>query len=298
MKSEVECSISPLISSGDMELVPNKSEDSDNLMKSCSNQPGEFSDDHIHIGNHNKSNLSIIEQMDLQILSEELGIAITDSGESPSLDDIYETTQSSFFPPFQSTVSQAANKLGTPAKFMPHLNYSTSGPLSVVKPRLRWTLDLHERFLEAVYKLDGPEKATPKGVLKLMNTEGLTIYHIKSHLQKYRLAKFVSDTKEGKNAAAEDMKEKSICHDSYTSATRNIQVSEALRIQMEVQKMLHEQLEVQRTLQLRVEEHSKYLLKIIEARQNDSNALVSSDQIQSTKSWAECSDQSSPSKHG
>ncbi|KAK8968577.1 Myb family transcription factor APL [Platanthera guangdongensis] len=221
MKSEVECSISPLISSGDMELVPNKSEDSDNLLKSCNNQSGEFSDDHIHIGNHNKSNFSIIEQMDLQILSEELGIAITDSGESPSLDDIYETPQSSFFPPFQSTVSQAANKLGTSAKFMPHLNYSTSGPLSVVKPRLRWTLDLHERFLEAVYKLDGPEKATPKGVLKLMNTEGLTIYHIKSHLQKYRLAKFVSDTKEGKNAAAEDMKEKSICHDSYTSATRN-----------------------------------------------------------------------------
>ncbi|CAL5408112.1 unnamed protein product [Camellia sinensis] len=91
------------------------------------------------------------------------------------------------------------------------------------KPRLRWTADLHDRFVDAVTQLGGPTittmlklrngfilfrqlnrlklkelsynvtelsmKATPKAILRTMGVKGLTLFHLKSHLQKYRLGK-------------------------------------------------------------------------------------------------------------
>ncbi|KAI3800494.1 hypothetical protein L1987_28585 [Smallanthus sonchifolius] len=54
------------------------------------------------------------------------------------------------------------------------------------KPRVVWTKEMHQKFLEAVAQL-GEDKAFPKKIVELMNVPGLTRANVASHLQKYRL---------------------------------------------------------------------------------------------------------------
>ncbi|RYR64847.1 hypothetical protein Ahy_A03g010881 isoform C [Arachis hypogaea] len=61
-----------------------------------------------------------------------------------------------------------------------HLVLSTDA-----KPRLKWTPELHQRFIEAINQLGGSEKATPKSLMRVMGIPGLTLYHLKSHLQAF-----------------------------------------------------------------------------------------------------------------
>ncbi|WOG94940.1 hypothetical protein DCAR_0314237 [Daucus carota subsp. sativus] len=140
---------------------------------------------------------------------------------------------------------------------------SPSAGGSSSKARMRWTPELHEAFVEAVNKLGGSERATPKGVLKQMKVEGLTIYHVKSHLQKYRTARYKPDSVEGSS----ERKLMPIEELSSLDLKTGIEITEALRLQMEVQKRLHEQLEIQRNLQLRIEEQGKQLQMMFEKQQ-------------------------------
>jgi len=220
---------------------------------------------------HGESNaMAFSEQMEFQFLSEQLGMAITNNEESPRLDDIYERPQQTS----SCTVPSFSDQENLPsAASIVKVQLSSPRAEACNKPRLRWTLDLHERFVEAVNKLGGPEKATPKGVLKLMKVEGLTIYHVKSHLQKYRFAKYLPETKQDKKSSSEGKKSQSLIPGNDADKKKSLQVAEALRMQMEVQKQLHEQLEVQRQLQLRIEEHARYLQKILEQQQKARDSL-------------------------
>ncbi|KAL4312633.1 hypothetical protein GQ457_01G014050 [Hibiscus cannabinus] len=52
-----------------------------------------------------------------------------------------------------------------------------------IKTRLKWTADLHDKFVGCVNLLGGAENATPSAILRLMKSNGLTLHHVKSHLQ-------------------------------------------------------------------------------------------------------------------
>ncbi|KAH7387557.1 hypothetical protein KP509_16G029800 [Ceratopteris richardii] len=57
---------------------------------------------------------------------------------------------------------------------------------NVKKPRIIWSVDLHQHFVNAVNQI-GLENAVPKKLLDVMNVKGLTRENVASHLQKYRL---------------------------------------------------------------------------------------------------------------
>ncbi|OAY73340.1 Protein PHR1-LIKE 1 [Ananas comosus] len=151
----------------------------------------------------------------------------------------------------------ARNGVGSP-------NDASNSASAASRQRLRWTNELHERFVDAVAQLGGPDRATPKGVLRIMGVPGLTIYHVKSHLQKYRLAKYIPEP------SSDDSKpEKKDPGDllSGIESSSGMQITEALKLQMEVQ----------RQLQLRIEAQGKYLKKIIEEQQRLSGVLATSE---------------------
>ncbi|XP_039007820.1 myb family transcription factor PHL7-like [Hibiscus syriacus] len=126
------------------------------------------------------------------------------------------------------------------------------------KERLRWTRELQDRFEEAVNQLGGPDRATPKGILKAMGVDGLTIYHVKSHLQKYRMVKFVPET--NTKCKFERSISEILPNFGTTSAA---QLNEALLLHMEAQrKQGDDKLEVRRNLKIKIEAQTRYFKRI------------------------------------
>ncbi|XP_031743368.1 protein PHR1-LIKE 3 isoform X2 [Cucumis sativus] len=140
------------------------------------------------------------------------------------------------------------------------------------KPRLRWTADLHERFVDAVTQLGGAG-TTPKAIMRTMNVKGLTLFHLKSHLQKYRLGKQSGkDMGEASKDGAYLLESPSTNNFSpdlpISEMADGYEVKEALRAQMEVQSKLHLQVELayltivgqaEKHLQIRQDAERRYL---------------------------------------
>ncbi|KAF3968174.1 hypothetical protein CMV_007904 [Castanea mollissima] len=135
---------------------------------------------------------------------------------------------------------------------------------SAGKERMRWTDELHQQFEQAVNKLGGPDRATPKGILKTMSNPGLNIYHVKSHLQKYRISKFIPESTSRGKFERRNISEL-LPNFNRTCAA---QLHEALQMQNEEHKRRSDQLEVQMRLKLKLEAQGRFLGQITEEHRN------------------------------
>ncbi|CAA6658757.1 unnamed protein product [Spirodela intermedia] len=133
-------------------------------------------------------------------------------------------------------------------------------PASAAKPRLKWTRQLHQQFVGAVSHLGGAAKATPRSVMRLMGVPGLSLCHLKSHLQKYRIA--VNSNPE---PCCEPNSEPRVSSDHCRRPWCYFRTLPEM--QTEVPNKFQEQIEVQRHLQLRMEAQEKYIRSVLKKAQ-------------------------------
>ncbi|CAL5429372.1 unnamed protein product [Camellia sinensis] len=146
------------------------------------------------------------------------------------------------------------------------------------KPRLRWTADLHDRFVDAVTKLGGPDTSNSQVGAESDGRKGLDVVPFKeSFTGKYRLGQqakkhnTIEQNRENNDGSYRDYQVHSSSATTHSLGVNTEQgelpIAEALRCQVEVQKRLQEQLEVQKKLQMRIEAQGKYLQTILEKAQ-------------------------------
>ncbi|XP_060212696.1 two-component response regulator ARR2-like [Lycium barbarum] len=110
-----------------------------------------------------------------------------DFDQSTSVEDNGDRQQK---PPEDVDYSSSANegnwKISKRRKEEEDENEERDDSSTLKKPRVVWSVDHHQQFVQAVNQL-GIDKAVPKKILELMNVPGLTRENVASHLQKYRL---------------------------------------------------------------------------------------------------------------
>lgn len=212
----------------------------------------------------------ISQQKGLQLQSKRVDFIMNHDNQNAQMDEIFTATEHS---QIHGNHSQA-NRSFT-FSLEDETNSSISSIDALHKPRMRWTQKLHDCFVQAINDLGGADKATPKSVQMKMGVEGLTIYHVKSHLQKYRLARYQPETKEDKRSFISEFMNRSATPEKENEPSKkSAPESETLRVQWELQKSLHEQLEFQRELQQRAEENARQLQKLLEEQKKVGEAFM------------------------
>ncbi|CAK7345866.1 unnamed protein product [Dovyalis caffra] len=170
-----------------------------------------------------KESLTSAEKLVLQYLSKELEIPTDEGSQIPTLD---EARQVSSNPVIDLDCNE--NYRSSPAQTDTKLNRLHEAATSQ-KQRIRWTTELHDRFVDAVKALGGPDD-------KSIST--------------------------GVESAASSLNNESDVH--VNEPNRDVQVTQALRTQIEIQKLLYEQLKSQKELQIRIEQNEEFLRKLLE----------------------------------
>uniref|UniRef100_A0A0E0LU25 MYB-CC type transcription factor LHEQLE-containing domain-containing protein n=1 Tax=Oryza punctata TaxID=4537 RepID=A0A0E0LU25_ORYPU len=137
------------------------------------------------------------------------------------------------------------------------------------KPRLRWTADLHDRFVDAVAQLGGPDSKFSSEQFGdfIPKKAPVVLYVVRSNTENYH----EDNGCEGahpfslEKPPSEIQIRKAIWQrDGRAIKRRSQELKEALRAQMEVQRKLHEQVEVQRHVQIRMEAYQNYINTLLE----------------------------------
>ncbi|XP_044464291.1 protein PHOSPHATE STARVATION RESPONSE 3-like isoform X2 [Mangifera indica] len=238
--------------------------------------PGEIFDRVSQGLDYGKNGLTFTQRQQLQKISEALGISSDDKVESLRVvDDIQKACpQVSAVPVpelnYNRRIGFSVNQAdGYKLQSNPQLPEAAAAQ----KQRMRWGTELHELFVDAVDKLGGPDSAAPKAIVTLMNVKGLSIDHVKSHLQKYRLLKKAQQLKHDRRASNSEGKTKASATKDIGSQLNRYVELETMRSQIEVQKLLHEQLKIQKEMQIRIEMQGEQLRKIMEEQQKASSCL-------------------------